>query len=83
MMPVKAGPSLTQAVMQIALHDHPDLLVMSDDIYNRLVFNCDLAPHILLGNPDLKDQVIVVNGVSISECYSYYGTILAESLSII
>lgn len=47
------------------LRKHPRIVVISDDIYNRLVFDgSKLAPHILQVAPDLKDRVIVVNGAS-------------------
>lgn len=47
------------------LRKHPRIILISDDIYNRLVFDgSKLAPHILQVAPDLKDRVIVVNGAS-------------------
>ena len=48
------------------LKDHPRVMVISDDIYNRLMFKSDdtLAPHILHVAPELRDRVIVMNGAS-------------------
>lgn len=47
------------------LRKHPHVMVISDDIYNRLCHeDCDLAPHILHVAPDLKDRVLVMNGAS-------------------
>jgi aspartate aminotransferase len=41
-----------------------DLVVLSDDIYDRLVYDAGPPPHILRRHPDLADRVVVVNGVS-------------------
>lgn len=47
------------------LEKHPHVLVLSDDIYNRLVFDgSDMAPHILQVAPQLKERVICINGGS-------------------
>jgi aspartate aminotransferase len=43
---------------------YPQVTVISDDIYNRLVFEGQLAPHILQVAPELKDRVILLNGAS-------------------
>jgi aspartate aminotransferase len=54
------------------LRKHPKLIVISDDIYNRLVFdNRKLAPHLLQVAPDLRTRLIVVNGAS--KTYSMTG----------
>lgn len=51
---------------------HPQLWVISDDIYNRLIFSEEtVAPHILHVAPELKDRVLVVNGAS--KTYSMTG----------
>jgi aspartate aminotransferase len=48
------------------------LTVISDDIYNRLVFSSERsAPHLLQVARDLKDRVICLNGVS--KAYSMTG----------
>ncbi len=44
---------------------HPGIWVLTDDIYNELVFDGSLvAPHILHVAPQLKERVLVVNGGS-------------------
>lgn len=54
------------------LRKHPQITVISDDIYNQLVFEGDkVAPHLLHVAPDLKDRVILVNGAS--KTYSMTG----------
>lgn len=52
------------AALAQVLRDHPRILILSDDIYNRLVFSGDLAPHILHVAPELKARVLVLNGAS-------------------
>ncbi|MGE3683566.1 MAG: pyridoxal phosphate-dependent aminotransferase [Bdellovibrionales bacterium] len=47
------------------LRRYPRIVVISDDIYNQLLFTGEpVAPHILHVAPDLKERVIVVNGAS-------------------
>jgi aspartate aminotransferase len=47
------------------LRRHSRVLVLSDDIYNRLTLTDDeLAPHLLHVAPDLKSRVVVINGAS-------------------
>jgi aspartate aminotransferase len=53
------------------LKKHPHVYILSDDIYNRLVFEGELAPHLLLVAPELKDRVLVMNGAS--KTYSMTG----------
>ncbi|HEY1078700.1 MAG TPA: pyridoxal phosphate-dependent aminotransferase [Bdellovibrio sp.] len=54
------------------LRKHPQVAIISDDIYNRLVFDgSKVAPHILHVAPDLKDRTILVNGGS--KAYSMTG----------
>lgn len=61
------------------LKKHPRILIMSDDIYNRLVFNdSGLAPHLLQQAPELKERVIIINGVS--KTYSMTGWRLGWAL---
>ena len=44
---------------------HPHVVIISDDIYNHLMFGTTpVAPHILDVAPELKDRVLIVNGVS-------------------
>lgn len=46
------------------LKKNPQIIVLSDDIYNRLVFDGKVAPHILHIAPELKDRTIIINGAS-------------------
>lgn len=52
---------------------NPHVVILSDDIYNQLVFTpgISLAPHLLHVAPDLKDRVIAFNGGS--KAYSMTG----------
>ena len=51
---------------------NPDIFIISDDMYNRLMFDgSKIAPHILHVAPELKDRVICVNGGS--KAYSMTG----------
>ena len=59
-----------EALAQV-LRKHPRILVLSDDIYNRLVFDGALAPHLLHVAPDLRERTILINGASKS--YSMTG----------
>ena len=56
------------ALLEVAefLKAHPQITVLSDDIYNRLIFDGDqkVAPHLLQVAPELKDRVVLINGVS-------------------
>ena len=63
-----------QELQEIAevVRQHPRIVIISDDMYNRLMFdgsNC--APHILEIAPDLKDRTIIINGGS--KAYSMTG----------
>ena len=42
----------------------PHVITVVDAIYNRLVFSGQKAPHLLSVCPDLKDQVLALNGAS-------------------
>jgi aspartate aminotransferase len=54
------------------LKKHPHVFVISDDMYNLLMFDgTKVAPHILQVAPELKERVIVVNGGS--KAYSMTG----------
>jgi aspartate aminotransferase len=46
------------------LKKHPHIFVISDDIYNRLVFSGGIAPHLLTVAPELKERLLIVNGAS-------------------
>lgn len=60
------------AALAEVLREHPQVAVISDDMYNRLVFDgTKVAPHILHVAPDLADRVVAVNGGS--KAYSMTG----------
>ena len=46
------------------LRRHPKVFIITDDIYDRLVFKGSRAPHLLAVCPDLKDRTFCVNGAS-------------------
>jgi aspartate aminotransferase len=53
----------------VVLRKHPHVVILSDDIYNRLVFSASdringVAPHLLHVAPDLKDRLVSINGGS-------------------
>lgn len=61
------------------LERHPQVSVISDDIYNQLVFNGEkIAPHLLHAVPSLKSRMVVVNGAS--KTYSMTGWRLGWAL---
>jgi aspartate aminotransferase len=43
---------------------HPQVLVMTDDIYEHIRFDGGSTPHLLNAAPELRDRVLAVNGVS-------------------
>ena len=53
------------------LRKHPDVLVVSDDIYEAIVWKGEPCRNILTENPDLYEHTIVLNGVS--KAYSMTG----------
>lgn len=60
-----------QALAEV-FRKHPQVVIISDDMYNRLVFDgTKVAPHILQVAPDLKNRTLVVNGGS--KAYSMTG----------
>lgn len=51
--------------LEVVLEKHPRLLVISDDIYNRLMLDgTAIAPHLLKVAPALRDRTLCVNGAS-------------------
>lgn len=52
-----------KALAQV-LSAHPQIYVLSDDIYNHLYFAGSMAPHLLQVCPELKDRVLAINAVS-------------------
>lgn len=43
---------------------HPQLMLMTDDVYEHIRFDAEAPPHILQAAPSLADRTLVVNGVS-------------------
>jgi aspartate aminotransferase len=43
---------------------HPQVLVLTDDIYEHIRFDGEPTPHLLTVQPRLRDRTVVVNGVS-------------------
>ncbi len=43
---------------------YPNLLVMSDEIYEHILFDGQMFTSFTEANPDLRDQTLIVNGVS-------------------
>lgn len=43
---------------------HPQLYILSDDIYNHLYFKDRMAPHLLQVCPELREKVVCINAVS-------------------
>ncbi|MCE3009248.1 MAG: pyridoxal phosphate-dependent aminotransferase [Proteobacteria bacterium] len=72
-----------------ALLKYPELWILSDDIYNRLLWTGDrIAPHLLHVAPELQSRMIAINGAS--KAYAMTGwrvgwsatpTVLAQALS--
>lgn len=46
------------------LAGHPDVMVMTDDIYEHIRFANGVAPHLLAAAPELRDRTLAINGVS-------------------
>ena len=43
---------------------HPDVLVMTDDIYEHIRFDGQHTPHLLNAAPQLRERTLAINGVS-------------------
>ncbi|MDN8613552.1 aspartate transaminase [Variovorax ginsengisoli] len=52
-----------RALAEVLLR-HPQVLVMTDDIYEHIRFDGQKTPHLLAVAPALRDRTLVVNGVS-------------------
>ena len=46
------------------LAQHPQVLVMTDDIYEHIRFDGQSTPHFLQAAPELRDRTLAINGVS-------------------
>lgn len=54
------------------IRKNPQIVVVTDDIYNQLSFSeTGISPHLLQAAPDLRDRVVCINGVS--KAYSMTG----------
>ncbi|MES1163958.1 MAG: aminotransferase class I/II-fold pyridoxal phosphate-dependent enzyme, partial [Rhizobacter sp.] len=61
------GASYTAAeyrALAEVLKRHPQVMVMTDDIYEHIRFDGQPTPHILAVEPALRERTLVVNGVS-------------------
>ncbi|MBU3732333.1 MAG: aspartate transaminase, partial [Beijerinckiaceae bacterium] len=61
------GASYTSAeyrALADVLKNHPDVMVMTDDIYEHIRFDSLTTPHLLNAAPELRDRVLAINGVS-------------------
>jgi aspartate aminotransferase len=63
---VYTGPEL-RALADV-LKDYPDVLVMSDDMYEKLVFDDTEFVTMAQVAPELSDRILTVNGVSKAYC---------------
>ena len=43
---------------------HPQVLVMTDDIYEHIRFDSQRTPHLLNAAPELRERTLAINGVS-------------------
>ena len=43
---------------------HPQLWVLSDDIYNRMIFDGLQYSHLVLAEPSLRDRVVLIDSIS-------------------
>ncbi|MFS2166712.1 aspartate transaminase [Variovorax sp. Varisp62] len=61
------GASYTAAeyrALAEVLMRHPQVMVMTDEIYEHIRFDGETTPHILVEAPALRDRTLIVNGVS-------------------
>lgn len=62
-----SGASYTRRELQAlgeVIIEHPRLLVLSDDIYEHVLWSTESFCNLAMARPDLADRVLVVNGVS-------------------
>jgi aspartate aminotransferase len=52
-----------QALAKV-LERHPNVLVMTDDIYEHIRYDGQRTPHLLNASPQLRDRTLAINGVS-------------------
>lgn len=46
------------------LRQHPQIIIISDDIYEKIIWQGEKVPHILQVAPDLANRTLIINGVS-------------------
>ena len=46
------------------LAKHPNLWVLSDDIYNRMIFDALPYAHLVKARPELRDRVVIIDSIS-------------------
>ncbi len=52
-----------QALAKVLLK-HPQVMIMSDDIYEHIRYDGERTPHLLEAEPALRERTLVINGVS-------------------
>lgn len=57
------SPAELEALGEILLK-HPDLWIVSDDIYEHILWHEEAFRNILMAVPDLRERTVIVNGVS-------------------
>lgn len=60
---VAYSPEELRALCDVLL-DHPNVWVLTDDIYNKLVYNDFICQTIVQVEPGLRDRTVTMNGVS-------------------
>ncbi|MBS0455033.1 MAG: aspartate transaminase [Proteobacteria bacterium] len=61
------GASYTEAeylALAEVLERHPQVMVMTDDIYEHIRFDGERTPHLLNAAPQLRERTLAINGVS-------------------
>ena len=61
------GASYTEAeyrALAEVLERHPQVMVMTDDIYEHIRFDGERTPHLLHAAPQLRERTLAINGVS-------------------
>jgi aspartate aminotransferase len=56
-------PDEIKAIADV-LAKHPNLWVLSDDIYNRMIFDGLPYAHLVKARPELRDRVVIIDSIS-------------------
>ena len=56
-------PDEVKAIADVVVR-HPDLWVLSDDIYNRMIFDGLPYAHLVKARPELRNRVVLIDSVS-------------------